>query len=180
MPTITRAGADYEAEETLTIREPWRIKVLSDPTRVAICSLLRGHSFSVQGLSRELNLPKGTVGHHVKALERARLVHVVRTRPVRAVTEKFYGRTAWMFVVEAEDPEDERAFSASGLRRAAEEMDASPAILNFGLARARLRPADQRRFEARLRRLRHDVSAADVEGGEPCVLAGSLYRVDDV
>ena len=46
-------------------------------------------------------------------LESAGLVHVVRTRQVRAVTEKFYGRTAKLFLFEAEDPEDERAIGMS-------------------------------------------------------------------
>ena len=46
--------------------------------------------------------PKSTVAHHVKVLGRAGLVRVVRTRRVRAVDERFYGRTARMFYVSVE------------------------------------------------------------------------------
>ena len=45
-----------------------------------------------------LEIPKGTVGHHCKTLEAAGLIRVVRTRRVRALEEKFYGRTARVFV----------------------------------------------------------------------------------
>jgi hypothetical protein len=37
------------------------------------------------------------VGHHLKVLEAAGLIHVVRTRQVRAITEKYYGRVARLY-----------------------------------------------------------------------------------
>jgi hypothetical protein len=49
-----------------------------------------------------LERPKSTVAHHVKVLAGAGLVQVVRTRRVRAIEERFYGRTARMFYVSAE------------------------------------------------------------------------------
>ena len=47
--------------------------------------------------------PQGTVGHHLKVLERGGLVRVVRTRQVRALTEKYYGRVARLFVLKTDD-----------------------------------------------------------------------------
>ena len=38
--------------------------------------------------------PKGTIGYHIKVREEAGFISVVRTRQVRAITEKFYGRVA--------------------------------------------------------------------------------------
>lgn len=178
MPTIIRAGADYEAEDTLILREPALIRVLVDDARVAICSLLRDRSYSIQQLSKEMGVPKGTVGHHVKVLEEAGLIRVVRTRQVRAITEKFYGRTAWMFIVEAEGVEEDRGFAAAGLRRAATEIEQAPEPMAFGVIRARLAPADRRRFDRRLRRLLDDFAAAEQADGEPCVLAAGMYRRD--
>ena len=48
-------------------------------------------------------MPKGTVGHHLKVLETAGLVRVVRTRQVRALTEKYYGRVARLFELKGVD-----------------------------------------------------------------------------
>ena len=43
--------------------------------------------------------PKSTVAHHVGVLVDAGLFRVVRTRRVRAIDERFYGRTARVFYV---------------------------------------------------------------------------------
>ena len=57
-------------------------------------------------LAAALERPKSTVAHHVKVLHAAGLVQVVRTRRVRAIEERFFGRTARMFYVALEqDPE---------------------------------------------------------------------------
>lgn len=53
-------------------------------------------------LAAAVSRPKSTVAHHVKVLAGAGLVRVVRTRRVRAVEERFYGRTARMFYVAVE------------------------------------------------------------------------------
>lgn len=50
-------------------------------------------------LSTAVKRPKSTVAHHVGVLARAGLVSVVRTRRVRAIDERYYGRTARMFFV---------------------------------------------------------------------------------
>jgi len=49
-------------------------------------------------LNRKLR-PKSTVAHHVNVLADAGLLRVVRTRRVRAIDERCYGRTARMFYV---------------------------------------------------------------------------------
>jgi hypothetical protein len=43
--------------------------------------------------------PKSTVAHHVGVLVDAGLLRVVRTRRVRAIEERYYGRTARLFRV---------------------------------------------------------------------------------
>ncbi len=53
-------------------------------------------------LAVALGRPKSTVAHHVKVLTQAGLLRVVRTRRVRAIDERFYGRTARMFYVPVE------------------------------------------------------------------------------
>jgi DNA-binding transcriptional ArsR family regulator len=178
MSTIeeTGSGWDYEAEETLVVSEPEQLRALADDLRAGIISLLRSRARSTQGLARELDVPKGTVGHHVKVLERAGLVRIVRTRQVRAVTEKFYGRTARLFLFAAEDEADERGLGAGLFRQAAREIDSSPHVATFGQAMARLTPADLARLERRLKRLMEAFTAADSAGGTSYRLPFALYR----
>ena len=66
-------------------------------------------------LAVALERPKSTVAHHVKVLKEAGLVQVVRTRRVRAIDERFYGRTARMFYVGSSGAG--RRAAASGLQR---------------------------------------------------------------
>lgn len=175
MPTIL----DYEAPETLVVARPDQLRALGDDVRASVISLLRERAYSTQQLSEKLGIPKGTVGHHLKVLETAGLIHVVRTRQVRAVTEKFYGRTARLFLYQTEDPADERAIGSAVLRTAASEIERSPEGTGFGLTRASLTRKDLNRLERRLKKLMDDVRAADSPDGEPFAFATAIYRRPD-
>jgi DNA-binding transcriptional ArsR family regulator len=175
MPTIP----DYEARETLVVAEPEQLRALADDVRSAVISLLRERAYSTQQLSKELGIPKGTVGHHLKVLESAGLIHVVRTRQVRALTEKFYGRTARLFLYHAEDPADQRAIGSSMLRQAASEVDRSSGGTGFGLTKASIAKKDLARLERRLKKLMEDFLAAEDPEGEPYALATAIYRRPD-
>src|SRR6266571_4450895 len=96
---------DYDAEDILVVSEPERLRALADDLRTTIVLLLRERARSTKELADELGLPKGTVGHHLKVLESAGLIRVVRTRQVRAITEKFYGRVARLFILRSADGE---------------------------------------------------------------------------
>jgi len=184
MSTIVDAGLgagdpDYPAEETLVVSEPEQLRALADGVRAAVISLLRDRAFSTQQLSERLGIPKGTVGHHLKVLEQAGLIRVVRTRKVRAVTEKSYGRTARLFLFHAEDPADVRALGGTVLRQAAGELERAPHVVSLDHPRARLTERDAARFERRLKRLVDDFLAADAPGGHPHALATALYERAD-
>ena len=174
--TLDDSHPDYEAPDVLVVSERSQLQALANDVRTTIISLLREHARSTQQLARELGVPKGTVGHHLKVLERAGLIHVVRTRQVRAVTEKFYGRTARLFLFEVEDPADARALGAAAMRRAAAEIEVSPDTVRFGFPKARLRDEDVLRLEKRLKRLTDDFLAAEQPGGKPYALAVALYE----
>jgi DNA-binding transcriptional ArsR family regulator len=176
MPTIE--GHDYEAEDTMIVSEPPQLRAMADPFRVQLIQLLRDRARSTQELSEELSMPKGTVGHHLKVLESAGLIRVVRTRKVRAVTEKFYGRTARLFLYQTEDPADGRAISAVTLRQAANEVELAPIAAGFGLVRARLTKKDMERFERRTKKLMDDFRAADSPGGAPSSLTAGIWATE--
>jgi len=176
MPTID--GRDYEAEDTMVVSEPAQLRALADPFRTQLVQLLRDQAHSTQELSEELGIPKGTVGHHLKVLESAGLIRVVRTRKVRALTEKFYGRTARLFLYQTEDPADGRAISAVTLRQAANEVELAPLVTGFGLVRARLTQKELDRFERRTKKLMDDFRAADKAGGIPSSLTGGIWAAE--
>jgi len=119
------------------------------------------------------------VGHHLKVLERAGLIRIVRTRQVRAVTEKYYGRVAKLFLFEAEDPADVRALGATTMRQAAHELERAPEGASWGLVRARLTPKDAARFERRVERLIEDFRVSEAPDGAPVRLLVGLWRTED-
>jgi DNA-binding transcriptional ArsR family regulator len=176
MPTVD--GYDYEAEDTLLVADPAQLRAMADPFRSQLIQLLRTRARSTQEISEELSIPKGTVGHHLKVLEAAGLIRVVRTRKVRALTEKFYGRTARLFLYQTEDPADGRAISAVTLRQAASEVELAPILAGFGLVRARLTEKDIDRFERRVKKLMEDFRAADHAGGTPSSLTAGIWATE--
>jgi DNA-binding transcriptional ArsR family regulator len=176
MPTIDEY--DYEAADTLLVSGPAQLRAMGAPFRTQLIQLLRDRARSTQEISEELSVPKGTVAHHLKVLERAGLIRVVRTRKVRAVTEKFYGRTARLFLFQTEDPADGRAISAVTLRQAANEVELAPLVTGFGLVRARLTKKDLERFERRTKKLMDDFRAADQAGGIPSSLTGGMWATE--
>ena len=169
---------DYEAEDTLIVSEPDQLRALADELRGRIIGLLRERAWSTQQLARELDIPKGTIGHHLKVLERAGLIRVVHTRQVRAVTEKFYGRVARLFLFQPEDPADVRALGAATLRDAAALLERAPHGANWGLVLSRISSQDAQRFERRLDKLVDDFRERERPDGIAHRLAVAYWRVE--
>ena len=88
---------DYELEELIEVSRPEQFRAVGDPLRQRIIGLLSERAATTSQLAEAFGESRGNVGHHLKILEGAGLVRVVRTRQVRAITEKYYGRTARAF-----------------------------------------------------------------------------------
>ena len=73
--------------------------------RSAILELVNERAATVGELAEAMGRPKSTVAHHVDVLVEAEMLKVVRTRRVRAIDERFYGRTARIFYVGVIQPE---------------------------------------------------------------------------
>lgn len=93
---------DYELADRMALTRPDQVKAIGHPLRTMILQLLHERAATVTELAEAVERPKSTVAHHVDVLTRNGLLQVVRTRKVRAVEERFYGRTARMFHVAAE------------------------------------------------------------------------------
>lgn len=97
---------DYELADRLALTRPRQVRAISHPLRTTILSLLHERAATVSELAVAVERPKSTVAHHVRVLTEAGLLQIVRTRRVRAIEERFYGRTARMFYVGIErDPD---------------------------------------------------------------------------
>ncbi len=121
---------DYELADRIALTEPSQVKAISHPLRTTILGLLHERAATVSELAVALERPKSTVAHHVKVLNEAGLVRVVRTRKVRAIDERFYGRTARMFYVGVERnpdsdqlPRDFNDFEVAARESAAAYLD---------------------------------------------------------
>jgi DNA-binding transcriptional ArsR family regulator len=90
---------DYDLADRIALTTPSQVKALSHAIRTTILGLLHERAATVTELAVALERPKSTIAHHVKVLADAGLVQVVRTRRVRAIEERFYGRTARMFYI---------------------------------------------------------------------------------
>jgi len=141
---------DYDADDVLIVSDNEQLRALSEEVRLRIVALLRERALSTTELAAEVGLAKGTVSHHLKVLEAAGLIRVVRTRKVRALTESFYGRVARLYLLKGADE------AAAHLR-------------------IRLSATDARRFRRRLERLRRDVEAASSPRGEEHELVAELF-----
>jgi DNA-binding transcriptional ArsR family regulator len=106
---------DYELADRIALTQPAQVRALGHPLRNTILGLLHERAATVSELAEALGRPKSTVAHHVNVLSEAGLLQIVRTRRVRAIQERFYGRTARMFFVgvdrTAEDEELPRDFN---------------------------------------------------------------------
>ncbi len=98
---------DYDLADRIALTRPDQVKALSHPLRTTILGLLHERAATVTELAAAVERPKSTVAHHVRVLGEAGLVQVVRTRRVRAIDERFYGRTARMFYVGVERSADD-------------------------------------------------------------------------
>jgi DNA-binding transcriptional ArsR family regulator len=90
---------DYELADRLVVTRPAQLRAIADPLRATILDLLLERAATVAELAAAVRRPKSTVAHHVNVLVEAGMLRVVRTRRVRAIDERYYGRTARVFYV---------------------------------------------------------------------------------
>ncbi|HEY3905474.1 MAG TPA: winged helix-turn-helix domain-containing protein [Streptosporangiaceae bacterium] len=90
---------DYELEGVRVVSSAQELRAMADPLRGTLLDLVLERAATVNELAAAVGRPKSTVAHHVAVLTDAGMFRVVRTRKVRAIDERFYGRTARIFYV---------------------------------------------------------------------------------
>ncbi|HYY79802.1 MAG TPA: winged helix-turn-helix domain-containing protein [Actinomycetes bacterium] len=94
---------DYQLDESVHLTSPAQFEALANPLRHRILVLLLERAATISQLAQALGCLKGSVSHHLKVLEAAGLVRIVRTRRVRGGTERYYGRTSRRLELDAAD-----------------------------------------------------------------------------
>ena len=114
---------DYDLDEMLVVTAPEQLRALADPLRGTLLELLLERAATVTEMAQAVDRPKSTVAYHVNLLVDAGLLRVVRTRRVRAIEERYYGRVArTLYIGVLSRPEDKQVVAAiNGLAKAAAE-----------------------------------------------------------
>jgi DNA-binding transcriptional ArsR family regulator len=180
--SINSGTPDYELAEDGEVSSPGELRALAHPVRSTILDLLLERAATVSELATAIGRPKSTVAHHVNVLVDAGMLKVVRTRRVRAIDERFYGRTARIFHVGALSRPGDNAMTRqpSCLAEAATEADpahAADALRGF-LRHARI-PADRaQEFWRRVVPLLHEFNQLPRSGDTVYGFAVGLYPTD--
>ncbi|WP_258725604.1 transcriptional regulator [Cellulomonas sp. NS3] len=90
---------DYPLDDLRVVTARTELAALSHPLRDTLLDLLLERAATVGELATAVGRPPSTVAYHVHVLLDAGLLRVVRTRRVRAIEERFYGRTARIFYI---------------------------------------------------------------------------------
>ncbi len=130
----------YDLDEVIVADSPARMKALGHPLRSLILDLVLERAMSITELAARVRKPRGTVAHHVDVLTDVSLLKVTATRKVRAIEERFYGRTAHTIVYPDETMDGDLPFVADA-RAQADLSDAGQAPGGFTLRHARI-PAE--------------------------------------
>src|SRR6478735_9847731 len=112
--SINSGFPDYELDERSLLTSPAELRAMADPLRATLLDLLLERAATVSELAESVGRPRSTVAHHVNVLVDAGMLKVVRTRRVRAIEERFYGRTARLFYIGRVDADVSADIDAAG------------------------------------------------------------------
>ncbi|MER7764989.1 winged helix-turn-helix domain-containing protein [Streptomyces sp. NPDC097619] len=143
--------------ETFRVTTEEQLRAVSNLTRHRIMSVLRFEPATITQIARRVGLAKGSSSYHVRLLERAGLVKVVRTRKVRGVTERYYAMAARS--IELPDPGEGGPDLL--MRHAVADLEAAPsgAERHVGMVHLRLTDAQFTELGERLRTLAEEYRA---------------------
>lgn len=179
--SINRGFPDYDLADRVVVTSPAELKALAGPLRSTILDLLLERAATVTELAEAIGRPKSTVAHHVKVLVAVGMLRVVRTRRVRAIEERFYGRTARLFFIGAVPFEDIAPVPwANDIAvAAAESASAYHADRMYALSRhARISRARAREFWDRVELLVGEFTQVPRTGDTVYGLVVGLYPTD--
>lgn len=173
---------DYDLDEMVVVTAPEQLRALADPLRRTLLELLHERAATVTELAQATERPKSTVAYHVNLLVEAGLAKVVRTRRVRAIEERYYGRVArTLYIGALTRAEDKQTVAAiNGLAEAAAESAPAHAAdeLRCLLLHARIPIEDVRTFWAEVQEVARRFAQIPRAGDQVYGFAAGLYPTD--
>ncbi|HEY2691960.1 MAG TPA: winged helix-turn-helix domain-containing protein [Streptosporangiaceae bacterium] len=180
--SVNEQVPDYDLDEMLVVTGPGQLRALADPLRTTLLDLLLERAATVTEMARAVGRPKSTVAYHVSLLVDVGLLRVVRTRRVRAIEERYYGRVArTLYIGALHRPEDKQVVSAiNGLAEAAAEAAPAHAVddLRCTLLHARIPIEEVRNFWAQVQELARQFAQIPRSGDQVYGFAAGLYPTD--
>ncbi|SCL65426.1 winged helix-turn-helix domain-containing protein [Micromonospora chersina] len=180
--SVNQQIPDYDLDEMLVVTAPEQLRALADPLRATLLELLLERAATVNEMARAVERPKSSVAYHVNLLVDAGLLQVVRTRRVRAIEERFYGRVARTFYVGVLNrPEDKQVVARiNGLAEAAAEAAPAHAAddLRCTLVHARIPIEEVRTFWAEVQALARRFAQIPRSGDQVYGFVAGLYPTD--
>jgi len=173
---------DYDLDEMLVITAPEQLRAVADPLRATLMELLLERAATVTEMAHAVRRPKSTIAYHVNLLVDARLLRVVRTRRVRAIDERYYGRIARTFYIgvlsRAEDKQV--VLAINGLAEAAAEAIPAHAAddLRCTLVHARIPVEEVRAFWTQVQEIARKFAQIPRSGDQVYGFVAGLYPTD--
>lgn len=173
---------DYDLDDLIVVTAPEQLRALADRLRSTLLELVLERAATVTELAQAVDRPKSTVAYHVNLLVDAGLLRVVRTRKVRAIDERYYGRVArTIYIGPLHRPEDKQVVaSVNGLAEAAAESAAAHAAddLRCLLVHARIPREEVRNFWAEVQELGRRYAQIPRSGDQVYGFVAGLYPTD--
>lgn len=173
---------DYDLEDMVVVSAPEQLRALADPLRATLLELLLERAATVSEMAAAVGRPKSTVAYHVNSLVDAGLLRVVRTRRVRAIDERYYGRVArTLYIGALNSPEDRQVVAdVNGLAEAAAESAAAHAAdeLRCLLVHARIPIEEVRAFWSEVQEVARRFAQIPRSGDQVYGFAAGLYFTD--
>src|SRR5215469_8147137 len=180
--SVNQQIPDYDLEKMVVVTAPEQLRALADPLRATLLELVLERAATVTEMAQAVARPKGTVAYHVNLLVDVGLLRVVRTRRVRAIDERYYGRVArTLYIGVLSRPEDKQVVAAiNGLAEAAAESAAAHAAdqLRCTLVHARIPIEEVRNFWAQVQELARRFAQIPRAGDQVYGFAAGLYPTD--
>jgi DNA-binding transcriptional ArsR family regulator len=173
---------DYELDDLLVVTEPPQLRALADGLRGTLLELVLERAATVTELAQAVDRPKSSVAYHVNLLVEAGLLKVVRTRRVRAIEERYYGRVARTFYVGALTRDEDKRVVArmNGLATAAAEASVAHATddLRCTLVHARIPVEEVRAFWAEVQAVARRFAQIPRSGDQVYGFVAGLYPTE--
>lgn len=173
---------DYDLDEIVVVTAPEQLRALAEPLRTTLLELLLERAATVTEMAHAVDRPKSTIAYHVNLLVNAGLLRVVRTRRVRAIDERYYGRVArTVYIGVLNRPEDKQVVAGiNGLAEAAAESASAHAAdeLRCLLVHARIPTEEVRNFWAEVQEVARRFAQIPRSGDQAYGFAAGLYPTD--